>query len=386
VLQASPGKRYEPETSDGLDCNGGTSSSWGRCPAFGLVKCFPVWYCYRRHRKNGTARDLRALGHPVTRGPTQGLTMELTSPQQNEPFKAIIDRYERAFLERDLAAFRTLHVRDGRLVFFDNHSGCDSASYEDHEVKIAAWSTKSPRSARSSSTSRYDSEKRKYQPTASRIISGSNWRHLNRPATEGARTISAQLIKALLQSCNTSREIPRQDKTQEESALPQGRGESLIAQLDSALNQAEQLRDQQIQQQYSDQLGVYVQEKAEQIDRLQSSLAAVLTSEQAQLQAIQQRAPGWTAGKKAHAQWEQQVARRKTRIAQLALRLDRVGEIEEAASVYAERKIEELAERKLRFDNPELVQEWIRSSAENGRHRFRPSRALKASARTLGDH
>jgi hypothetical protein len=153
------------------------------------------------------------------------------------------------------------------------------------------------------------------------------------------------------------REIPRQDKTQEESALPQGRGESLIAQLDSALNQAEELRDQQIQQQYSDQLGVYVQEKAEQIDRLQSSLAAALTSEQAQLQAIQQR-PGWTAGKKAHAQWEQQVARRKTRIAQIALRLDRVGEIEEAAGVYAETKIEELAEHKLRLDKPELTLEW----------------------------
>src|SRR5260370_24215973 len=68
------------------------------------------------------------------------------------------------------------------------------------------------------------------------------------------------------------REIPRQDKTQEESALPQGRGESLITQLDS---------------------------------------------EQAQLQAIQQRAPGWIAGKKADAQWEQQVARRKTKIAQI---------------------------------------------------------------------
>src|SRR5271166_3517052 len=37
------------------------------------------------------------------------------------------------------------------------------------------------------------------------MTSGSNWRHLNRPATEDARTISAQLIKALLQSCNTSR-------------------------------------------------------------------------------------------------------------------------------------------------------------------------------------
>jgi hypothetical protein len=118
-----------------------------------------------------------------------------------------------------------------------------------------------------------------------------------------------------------------------EGEVPQSRGESLVAQLDSAVNQAEQLRDQQVQQQYSDQLGVYVQEKAEQIDRLQSSLAAALTLEQAQLQAIQQKAPGWTAGKKAHVQWEQQVARRKTRIAQIAIRLDRVGEIEEAAGV-----------------------------------------------------
>ena len=105
-------------------------------------------------------------------------------------------------------------------------------------------------------------------------------------------------------------------------------------------------------------MGVYVQEKAEQIDRLQSSLAAALTSEQAQLKAIQQRAPGWTAGKKAHAQWEQQVARRKTRIAQIALRLDRWGRLKRPPASNAETKIEELAERKLRFDKPELTQEW----------------------------
>ena len=155
-------------------------------------------------------------------------------------------------------------------------------------------------------------------------------------------------------------------ETTVESAMAQAKGESLVAQLDSAVNQAEQLRDQQVQQQYSDQLAVYVQEKAEQIDRLQSSLAAALTSEQAQLQAIQQRAPGWTAGKKAHAQWEQQVARRKTRIAQIALRLDRVGEIEEAAGVYAETKIEELAEHKLRFDKPELTLEWDKIQHREG--------------------
>ena len=74
---------------------------------------------------------------------------------------------------------------------------------------------------------------------------------------------------------------------------------------------------------------------------------AVLTSEKAHLQAIRQSTPGWTAAKKAHVQWKQQVARRTTRIAQVVQRLDRVGEIEEAAGVYAETKIEELAERKL---------------------------------------
>jgi hypothetical protein len=46
-----------------------------------------------------------------------------------------------------------------------------------------------------------------------------------------------------------------------ESKQPQGKGESPVGQLDSAVNQAEQLRDEQVQQQYSDQLGIYVQEK-----------------------------------------------------------------------------------------------------------------------------
>ena len=182
------------------------------------------------------------------------------------------------------------------------------------------------------------------------------------------------------------REIPRQDKTQEESALPQGRGESLIVQLDSALNQAEQLRDQQIQQQYSDQLGIYVQEKAQQIDRLQSSLAASLTSEQAQLQAIQQRAPGWTAGKKAHAQWEQQVARRKTRIAQIALRLDRVGRLKRPLASMPRRKSKNWPSVSFGSINPSSPRSGIRFNTESGRHRSRLSRALKASARTLGDH
>src|ERR1700726_2085566 len=44
-----------------------------------------------------------------------------------------------------------------------------------------------PRSASNSSTSWYEREKRKYHPTASRMTSGSNCRHLNKPQTEEAR-------------------------------------------------------------------------------------------------------------------------------------------------------------------------------------------------------
>ena len=60
------------------------------------------------------------------------------------------------------------------------------------------------------------------------------------------------------------------------------------------------------------------------------------------------------AGKKAHAQWKQQVVRRKTRIG-AALRQGG-GEMKMRLALYAETKIEELAKRKLRFDHPELAQ------------------------------
>src|SRR5208282_5426220 len=59
------------------------------------------------------------------------------------------------------------------------------------------------RSASNSSTSRYDKEKRRYQPTARRMTSGSNCLHLNRPETDDARSIGPayQTTPARLQHC-----------------------------------------------------------------------------------------------------------------------------------------------------------------------------------------
>jgi hypothetical protein len=60
-----------------------------------------------------------------------------------------------------------------------------------------------PRSASNSSTSRYDKEKRTYQPTARGMTSDSNCLHLNRPETDDARSIGPayQTTPAKLQHC-----------------------------------------------------------------------------------------------------------------------------------------------------------------------------------------
>ena len=51
---------------------------------------------------------------------------------------------------------------------------------------------------------RYESEKRKYQPIARRMTSGSNWRHLTGRKPKSPEGASNQPITAGLQSCNTS--------------------------------------------------------------------------------------------------------------------------------------------------------------------------------------
>jgi ketosteroid isomerase-like protein len=55
------------------------------------------------------------------------------------PFETLLDTYDAAFLARDVEAFRKLHVGDGHVVFFDNHAGCDSDTYTEHEQKVAAF-------------------------------------------------------------------------------------------------------------------------------------------------------------------------------------------------------------------------------------------------------
>src|SRR5208283_3793674 len=74
------------------------------------------------------------------------------------------------------------------------------------DIRAAWWSEWAQPSASNSSTSRYDKEKRRYQPTARRMTSGSNCLHLNRPESDDARSIGPayQTTPAKLQHCRLS--------------------------------------------------------------------------------------------------------------------------------------------------------------------------------------
>lgn len=54
---------------------------------------------------------------------------------------SLIDRYNQAFVQKDLAALQRLSADDteGSFTYFDNHAHCDSDSLEDHLRKLKAF-------------------------------------------------------------------------------------------------------------------------------------------------------------------------------------------------------------------------------------------------------
>lgn len=62
--------------------------------------------------------------------------MEVKDESELEAFSALLDEYDRSFATGNIELFRSLHVTDDNLVFYDNHAGCDSNRYVDHEAKV----------------------------------------------------------------------------------------------------------------------------------------------------------------------------------------------------------------------------------------------------------
>lgn len=112
-----------------------------------------------------------------------------------------------------------------------------------------------------------------------------------------------------------------------------------------------------LESQYLGTLAVYVEAKQEQVERLEDRLENVIEQQLAKLQQTQSMRPGLLAMPGTRATWQQQQARQQARIQCLQNRLENVREIKEGMDIHGP-KIEMLAARKLRVQEPELVAEW----------------------------
>jgi hypothetical protein len=112
-----------------------------------------------------------------------------------------------------------------------------------------------------------------------------------------------------------------------------------------------------IEQTYQEILALYVQSKHDQAAQLEGRIEKLLGLQQARLQRLQSRAPGFFSLSSASRAWRSRQAQCRARLRVLNHRLEIVREIKDGMGLYSP-KIEELATRKMRIEYPELASDW----------------------------
>ena len=110
-------------------------------------------------------------------------------------------------------------------------------------------------------------------------------------------------------------------------------------------------------QHYQDMLASYVGAKLSQVEAIEDKLEFLADREKAKLQTLGKNAPGLLSKPSTRKAWHSAQANQQARLQQLTERLTAVREIKEGMGLHSS-KIEELAIRKLRSENPELVSDW----------------------------
>ncbi len=110
----------------------------------------------------------------------------------------------------------------------------------------------------------------------------------------------------------------------------------------------------QIKDTYQNTLNTYVQAKHEQVEIIESRLKNIINQQQVKLQQLQSNTPGVFSMPKTRHIWQAQKAQQQARLHSLQNRLSSVVEIKEGMGLQSPR-IEELATRKMRTQNPELT-------------------------------
>lgn len=135
-------------------------------------------------------------------------------------------------------------------------------------------------------------------------------------------------------------------------------GADLLASAQAAeVEQQAALEAAPIEQSYAEAIALYVQAKHDQVERIEDRLEQLIDRQQARLQQTQANMPGRLTLPSTRRAWQNQQVQQQARLQTLHVRLEAVREIKEGMGLHSP-KIEELATRKMRAENPELAADW----------------------------
>jgi BarA-like signal transduction histidine kinase len=136
-------------------------------------------------------------------------------------------------------------------------------------------------------------------------------------------------------------------------------------QADALLERAQEAQAEQtalleatpLESQYSAAFAAQVEAKHDQAERVEDRLENLIELQASRLQQAQSSQPGILALPGARAKWQQKMQQQQSTMQRLQGRLETVREIKEGMGIHGPR-IEELATRKLRAQEPELAKDW----------------------------
>lgn len=150
-------------------------------------------------------------------------------------------------------------------------------------------------------------------------------------------------------------EAPPRSKSAGRSGLT---GESLVSAAEGLeVEQQAMIEGASVEQGYQETLAMYVQAKHDQVESIEDRLENLINRQQARLQQTQSNRPGFLSMPGTRKAWQASQAQQQGRLQTLHARLETVREIKEGMGLHSPR-VEELATRKMRAENPELAADW----------------------------
>lgn len=117
-----------------------------------------------------------------------------------------------------------------------------------------------------------------------------------------------------------------------------------------------------VETQYATALAAQIESKHDQVERIEDRLENLIEQQSSRLQQSRSQQPGLIALPSTKAKWQQQLQQQQSTMQRLQGRLEMVREIKDGMGAHGPR-IEEIAIKKLRHEEPGLASEWDEQQA-----------------------